>query len=134
MDASTQHTHYERLIAKARKLEPVSTAVAHPCDESSLRGAIEAAQEGLIKPILVGPAARIDAVAEKTKLDVTRFEIVDTPHSAASAAKAVALAREGKALLLMKGALHTDELLSACMEEETGALSGAESPGARVVR
>jgi len=124
MDASTQHIHYERLIAKARKLVPVSTAVAHPCDEASLRGAIEAAEEGLIKPILVGPAARIAAVAEKTKLGVTGFEIVDTPHSVASAAKAVALVREGKASLLMKGALHTDELLSACMQKETGLRTG----------
>ena len=68
MDAVTPHAHYERLIAKARELPPVSTAVAHPCDESSLRGAIEAAEEGLIKPILVGPVARIAAAAKKAKL------------------------------------------------------------------
>jgi len=124
MDASTQHIHYERLIAKARKLEPVSTAVAHPCDESSLRGAIEAAGEGLIRPILVGPTARIAAVARQAKLDVTAFETVDAPHSVASAAKAVALVCEGRASLLMKGALHTDELLSACMDKETGLRTG----------
>ena len=124
MDTSTHHGHYERLIARARELKPASTAVAHPCDESSLRGAIEAAEEGLIRPILVGPAARIAAVAKQAKLDVTPFEIVDAPHSVASAAKAVELVREGKASLLMKGALHTDELLSACMHKDTGLRTG----------
>ena len=71
MDTATHHGHYERLIARARELKPASTAVAHPCDESSLGGAIEAADEGLIRPILVGPAARIAAVAREAKLDVT---------------------------------------------------------------
>ena len=124
MDAITPHSHYERLIARARELEPASTAVAHPCDESSLRGAIEAAEEGLIKPILVGPATRIAAAAKKAQLDVTRFETVDAPHSAASAAKAVDLVHEGKASLLMKGSLHSDELLSACMHKEAGLRTG----------
>ncbi len=76
-DTAKLHRHYERLIARARGLEPVPTAVAHPCDETSLRGAVEAAESGLIKPILVGPAARIAAVAKKAQLDVTGFEIVD---------------------------------------------------------
>src|SRR5262249_32889695 len=124
MDALTLHSHYERLIAKARELEPVSTAVAHPCDESSLRGAIEAAQEGLIKPILVGPAARIAAVAKKARLAVTGYEIVQAPHSIAAAAKAVELVRASKASLLMKGSLHSDEVLSACMHTEVGLRTG----------
>jgi phosphate acetyltransferase len=101
MDIATPHRHYERLIARAHELKPVATAVAHPCDETSLRGAIEAAQEGLIRPILVGPAARIAAAAKKAQLDLTGVETVDAPHSVASAAKAVALGRAGKAALLM---------------------------------
>ena len=124
MDAVTSHSHYERLIAKARELEPVATAVAHPCSEFSLRGAFEAGEEGLIRPILVGPAARITAIAKQAQLDVSFFEIVDTPHSVASAERAVALVREGKAALLMKGSLHTDELLSACMHKDTGLRTG----------
>jgi phosphate acetyltransferase len=120
METVRVHRHYERLIARARELEPVATAVAHPCDESSLRGAIEAAQEGLLKPILVGPADRIAAAAKKAQLDVTPFETVDAPHSNASAAKAVELVRAGRASLLMKGSLHSDELLSACMHKEAG--------------
>jgi phosphate acetyltransferase len=124
MDAAVHHSHYERLIRRAQELEPVSTAVAHPCDESSLGGAIEAAEEGLIRPILVGAADRIAAAAKKAQLDLTRFEIVDAPHSAASAAKAVELVRQGKASLLMKGSLHSDEVLSACMHKETGLRTG----------
>lgn len=118
------HRHYERLIAKARELEPVTTAVAHPCDESSLRGAIEAAENGLIKPILVGPAARIADVAKKAQLDLTPFEIVDAPCSVASAAKAVDIVRTARASLLMKGSLHSDELLSACTNKEAGLRTG----------
>src|SRR5262249_39707075 len=124
MDAVNLHSHYERLIARARELEPVATAVAHPCDETSLRGAVEAAEEGLIRPILVGPAARMAAVAKKAQLDVTGFETVEAPHSAASAAKAVELVRAGKASLLMKGSLHSDELLGACTNKETGLRTG----------
>jgi phosphate acetyltransferase len=124
MDAAVHHSHYERLIRRAQKLEPVSTAVAHPCDELSLGGAIEAAEEGLIRPILVGPADRIAAAAKKAQLDLMPFEIVDAPHSAASAAKAVEIVRAGRASLLMKGSLHSDELLGACMHKETGLRTG----------
>src|SRR5262245_10451738 len=88
---AVSHGNYERLIATARKLEPASAAVVYPCDDSSLRGAIEAAEAGLLKSILVGPAARIAAVAQKAQLDLTHCEIVDAPHSAASAAQAVEL-------------------------------------------
>jgi phosphate acetyltransferase len=123
-DTAKLHRHYERLIAKARGLEPVPTAVAHPCDETSLRGAVEGAENGLIRPILVGPAAGIAAVAKKAQLDVTGFEIVDAPYSAASAAKAVEIVRTGKASLLMKGSLHTDELLSQVMHKDAGLRTG----------
>src|SRR5262245_9067161 len=104
---------YERLLARCKKLEPIPTAVAHPCEETALGGAIEAAEKKLIRPILVGPAAKIEAVAKAAKIALDNAQIVDTPHSHASAAKAVALVREGQAELLMKGSLHTDELMSA---------------------
>jgi phosphate acetyltransferase len=94
--------------------------VAHPCDESSLTGAVDAAKMGLIRPILVGPAARIQAVAEQCRLDITPFELVDTPHSHASAEAAVRLVREGRAECLMKGSLHTDELMGAVVSRDSG--------------
>ena len=114
------HEKYKRLIEAARAHEPVATAVAHPCDESSLTGAVDAAKLGLIRPILVGPKLKIQAAAQKAKLDITGFEIVDAPHSHAAAAKAVQLVREGKAEALMKGALHTDELMAEVVKRETG--------------
>jgi phosphate acetyltransferase len=106
-----RHSKYERLIAKAKTIPPATTLVAHPCDESSLRGVVEAAGAGLIKPILVGPAAKIKEAASKHGIDIGRFEIVDAPHSEAAAAKAVELIHEAKGELLMKGSLHTDELM-----------------------
>jgi len=114
------HEKYKRLIEAAQAHEPVATAVAHPCDESSLTGAVDAAKLGLIRPILVGPKLKIQAAAQKAKLDITGFEIVDAPHSHAAAAKAVQLVREGKAEALMKGALHTDELMAEVVKRETG--------------
>ena len=117
---SRKHEKYERLLQRAREFPPVTTAVAHPCDESSLTGAVDAAKMGLIKPILVGPKARIDAVAAKCKLDLSGFERVDAPHSHASAAEAVRLVREGRAECLMKGSLHTDELMGAVVSREGG--------------
>src|SRR5262245_15987041 len=115
-----KHEKYERLIARCKSLEPVPCAVAHPCDESSLRGALEAARERLIVPILVGPEKKIRAVAAGARLNLASVFIVDTPHSEASAETAVRLAREGKAEALMKGSLHTDELMSAVVKKETG--------------
>ena len=115
-----KHEKYEQLIARCQTLKPVPTAVAHPCDESSLRGAVEAAELGILQPILVGPRARIEAVAGQFGLDISRYEIVDTPHSHASADLAVQLAREGKAEMLMKGSLHTDELMAAVVKRDTG--------------
>jgi len=115
-----KHEKYERLLEVCKTMPPTPTAVAHPCDESSLRGAVDAAKIGLIAPILVGPRARIEAVAREHKIDIAAYPIVDTPHSQASAEKAVELVREGKAEALMKGSLHTDELMGAVVKRETG--------------
>ena len=117
---SRKHEKYERLLAHAASLAPVITAVAHPCDEASLRGAVDAAKKGLITPILVGPKARIEAVAAQAGLSLAGLEIVDAPHSHASAAEAVRLVREGRAECLMKGSLHTDELMGAVVSKEGG--------------
>ena len=111
---------YDRLIAKAKTVKPATTIVAHPCDESSLRGPIEAAEAGLVVPILVGPAGKISAVAREHNLSLKNFEIVDVPHSVAAAAKAVELIHAGKGELLMKGSLHTDELMRAVTASATG--------------
>ena len=115
-----KHDKYERLIERAKALAPVSTAVAHPCDESSLTAAVDAAKIGLIQPILVGPKARIQAAADKARVKITGFEVVDAPHSHASAAQAVQLVREARAECLMKGSLHTDELMGAVVSRELG--------------
>ena len=114
------HENYQRLINAAKTLPPVATAVAHPCDASSLSGAIDAAKLGLITPILVGPKTRIEAVAQSCQLDLSPYEIVDAPHSHAAAAKAVELVRAGRAEVLMKGSLHTDELMAAVVHKDTG--------------
>jgi phosphotransacetylase len=114
------HDKYERLIALTRENPAIATAVAHPCDESSLRGAVEAAEAGIIVPILAGPAGKIRATAEKAGLNIAPYEIVDAPHSHGAAEEAVFLVRTGRAELLMKGSLHTDELMSAVMKRDTG--------------
>jgi len=114
------HEKYERLLEFCKALPPTPTAVAHPCDQSSLEGAVDAAKIGLIAPILVGPRARVEAVAKEHGLDVSRCEIVDAAHSHDSAAKAVALVREGRAEALMKGSLHTDELMGEVVKRDTG--------------
>jgi phosphate acetyltransferase len=114
------HEKYQRLLDFCQSLPPTPTAVAHPCDESSLRSAIDAARLGLIAPILVGPRARIEGVAKQFAIDIAGVPIVDAPYSEASAARAVELVREGKAEALMKGSLHTDELMAAVVRRETG--------------
>jgi phosphate acetyltransferase len=114
------HEKYQRLIDYCRSLEPTPTAVAHPCDPSALEGAVQAAELGLIAPILVGPRARIESIAEASRLDISGMEIVEAPHSEASAAAAVQLVREGRAEALMKGSLHTDELMGAVVKRDTG--------------
>jgi phosphate acetyltransferase len=111
---------YQALLDAAKELETVVTAVAHPCDESSLSGAMGAAKLGLIRPILVGPKAKIEAVAKEFKIDISGCEIVDAPHSHGAAEKAVQLVAQGKAEALMKGSLHTDELMAAVVRRDTG--------------
>jgi phosphotransacetylase len=108
------------MLAKCKSLKPVPTAVAHPCEKSALSGAIEASNLGLIVPILVGPRDKIEATAKSAGIDISMYQIVDTPHSHASAVKAVELLREAKAELLMKGSLHTDELMAAVVSREGG--------------
>lgn len=120
MSESVRHEKYHRLIEMAQRQPPPLTAVAHPCDQTSLEGAVDAARLRLIDPILVGPAARIRQVAADFKLDIAALPIVDTEHSHASADRAVALVREGKAEALMKGSLHTDELMGAVVRTDTG--------------
>ena len=115
-----EHEKYQRLLNRCKTLPPTSTAVAHPCDASSLKGAIEAAELGVIAPILVGPREKIAAAAKESGVDISNREIVDAPHSHASAEAAVRLVREGKADLLMKGSLHTDELMGAVVARDTG--------------
>jgi phosphate acetyltransferase len=111
---------YDRLIARAKQVAAPPTIVVHPCDETSLRGPVEAAEAGIIIPILVGPAAKISAVAREHHLDINRFEIVDVPHSEAAAASAVQMIHESRGELLMKGSLHTDELMREVTSSKTG--------------
>jgi phosphate acetyltransferase len=115
---------YEQVLERCKRFEPIVTAVAHPCEASALAGAIEAGEKGLITPILVGPAAKIDEVARKNGLDLGNTRIIDVPHSHAAAAKAVEMVRQGQAELIMKGSLHTDELLGAVVARETGLRTG----------
>ena len=118
--AHQPHAKYDRLIARAKQGPAATTLVVHPCDETSLRGATEAAEAGIIVPILVGPKAKISAVARQFNLNISRYEIVDAPHSDAAAAKAVELIHQSKGELLMKGSLHTDELMREVTSSKTG--------------
>ena len=111
---------YELLLERCRSFERVVTAVAHPCDETALAAAVDAAERGLITPILVGPQARIREVARASGIDLGSYRIVDAPHSHGAAARAVELVRQGDAQLLMKGSLHSDEILAAVVARETG--------------
>jgi phosphate acetyltransferase len=119
-----KHEKYQRLIDYCRTLPPLPTAVAHPCDQSSLTGAVEAAQLGLIAPILVGPEQRIREVAKVNGIPISDYPLVDAPYSEAAADSAVRLVREGKAEALMKGSLHTDELMGAVVKREAGLRTG----------
>jgi phosphotransacetylase len=118
--ATRRHEKYDRLIAAARGIPAISTAVAHPCDETSLKGALDAAVAGMIVPVLVGPERKIRDVAERLGVDISSHEVIDVPHSHAAAAKAVELVRSGRVELIMKGSLHTDELLGEVTRRETG--------------
>jgi phosphate acetyltransferase len=111
---------YDRLIARAKQVPPATTIVAYPCDETSLRGPVEAAEAGIIIPVLVGPAAKISTVAHLARLDISRFKIVDVADAEEAATKAVELIRQSEGELLMKGSLHTDELMRAVTSGKTG--------------
>lgn len=124
MSAKTGTGKYEKLLERCKSLAAIPTAVAHPCEESALTGAVEAAEAGLIEPILVGPAARIEQIAKSANIDLGKLEIVDTAHSVDSAKRAVELVKEGRAEVLMKGSLHSDELLSAIVSREGGLRTG----------
>jgi len=117
---TSRHEKYERLIVAARRLQPIVTAVVHPCDEVSLQSAAEAAQLGIITPILVGPLTKVRAAATRAKLDIARHECIDAAHSHDAAAKAVELVKLGRAEALMKGSLHTDELMAAAVRRDIG--------------
>lgn len=121
MEQSAPHVNsFDAMLAATAPLDPIATAVVHPCDAASLIGALEARDKTLITPILVGPEDRIKAVAAAEGLNIDGLEIVDAKHSHASAQAAVRLVREGKAQALMKGALHTDEVMSAVVDKVTG--------------
>jgi phosphate acetyltransferase len=111
---------YERLVARAKLVPAATTIVAYPCEESALRGPLEAAKIGIIVPILVGPAQKIHVIAREHGLDISQYELIDVAHSEAAAAKAVELIHESKGELLMKGSLHTDELMREVTSGKTG--------------
>ncbi len=115
VDLITKH-----FLARAKAKPKIRTAVVHPCSPDALLGAIEAAREGLIEPVLVGPIAKIEAIAREQNLDIKAYELIDVPHSHAAAAKSVELAKEGKVAALMKGSLHTDELMAEVVKHENG--------------
>ena len=114
------HANYERLIARAKQVPPVTTVVVHPCDETSLRAVTEAAEAGIIIPTLVGPKASIAALARQHGIDISRFELIDAVDADEAAAQGVKLIHEAKGELLMKGSLHTDELMRAVTASATG--------------
>ena len=124
MQSATGTGKYERLLARCESLAPVPTAVAHPCEATALSGAVEAAKQRLIVPFLIGPSAKIQETATSAGIDLGDLTIIDVPHSTAAAAKAVELIREGKAEILMKGSLHTDELMGAVVSREGGLRTG----------
>ena len=114
------HANYERLIARAKQVPPATTVVVHPCDETSLRAVTEAAEAGIIIPTLVGPKASIAALARQHGIDISRFELIDAVDADEAAAQGVKLIHEAKGELLMKGSLHTDELMRAVTASATG--------------
>jgi phosphate acetyltransferase len=114
------HANYERLIARAKQVPPATTVVVHPCDETSLRAVADAAEAGIIIPTLVGPKASIAAMARQHGIDISRFELIDAVDADEAAAQGVKLIHEAKGELLMKGSLHTDELMRAVTASATG--------------
>ncbi|WP_239113289.1 bifunctional enoyl-CoA hydratase/phosphate acetyltransferase [Shimia biformata] len=124
MTAPTPFSGFDDILAATEHLDPILTAIVHPCDEASLAGALVARDRGLITPILVGPATKIISTAEAAGLDLDHLEIVDAAHSHDAAAQAVRLVREGKAEAIMKGALHTDEVMAEIVHKERGLRTG----------
>lgn len=124
MPHATGTGKYEQLLARCESIDPIPTAVAHPCEATALSGAVEAYRQGLITPLLVGPAASIAKTAAASGINITKLEIIDVPHSHAAAEKAVALIRDGRAEILMKGSLHTDELMGAVVSRDSGLRTG----------
>jgi len=120
LEQKQTHGKYDHLMERCQGLSPVPTAVAHPCSDAALAATVEAANLRLIDPILVGPEKKIRNAAAAAGLNIEKLQIVDQPHSHAAAAKAVELVRRGEAELLMKGSLHTDELMAAVVARETG--------------
>jgi phosphate acetyltransferase len=118
--APRQHLHYDRLITAAQNVPAPVVAVVHPCDRSALESALDAARLRLMTPVLVGPLARVRQAAADAGLDISALTLIDTEHSHASAQRAVQLVREGRADALMKGSLHTDELMGAVVQTEGG--------------
>lgn len=110
----------KHFLARAKSKPKIKTAVVHPCSHDALLGAIESASEGLIDPIFIGPSAKIEATAKAQNLDISAYPLIDVPHSHAAAAKAVNMAREQEVDALMKGSLHTDELMSEVVKSESG--------------
>jgi phosphate acetyltransferase len=118
------HARYQALSRRARRERVLRTALVHPCEATALAGAVEAASAGLIVPVLVGPSARVIATAAAAGVNIAPYELVDVPHSHAAAARAVALVREGHVQALMKGSLHTDELMAEVVKSDTGLRTG----------
>jgi phosphate acetyltransferase/phosphate butyryltransferase len=111
---------FDDILQQATALGPLPMAVAHPCSREALLGAVEAADHGIATPVLIGPRSKLHKLAEELDVDISRFELIDTPHSHASAEQAVSLVREGYADILMKGSLHTDEFMSEVLARNTG--------------
>jgi phosphotransacetylase len=122
--SETRGEKYRRLIARTKELLPIPTVVVHPVEQASLQGAIEAAKAEIIAPVLVGPRHKIEAIAVESDLDISPYEIVDVAHSHAAAEKGVALIREARGEVLMKGSLHTDELMREVVRGDTGLRTG----------
>jgi phosphate acetyltransferase/phosphate butyryltransferase len=111
---------FDDILQQAEQLGPLPMAVAHPCSREALLGAVESADHGIARPILVAPQAKLKKLAEELAIDLSRFETIDVPHSHAAAEQAVALARDGYADILMKGSLHTDEFMSEVTTRNSG--------------
>lgn len=126
LSASTEHQQdaYEALLRRCKELEPIVTAVAYPCEQTALTGAVEAAEAHLISPILVGPREKIRNIASQAMINIDPYPIEDVPDARSAAVRAVELIRAARAEVLMKGSLHTDELLGAVVSSATGLRTG----------